>query len=801
MKHNIGRITCAWLGLAVFGAGQSASAQDGGSIVDRGHNYYGQCDVPLPSVDFTAGDASAFARTTYEHMVAFRSANPNPPQREVPFMTAHAQWSVVNLNPPSLPPYYDPYESAAFGVQGGQQVGWVRPGPDYPRASLWTGTADSWVNLSPVGPYVSQAYGVYSGQQVGYVRAAWRPRPPYPYSYYPNRASLWTGSEASRVDLHIETPGFEPGWSVAYGVYGDRVVGEAELGDGQVSFTQAIVWTLSQGSWSWSSLNPAWADWSVANGVYGDHVAGEVYTSVDDLRQASLWTSLQGSWSWSSLHPAGATASSAHGIYAGQQVGDAWVDVKGVSQECAILWTGSRDQWTNLNPSRNGVAATTSGAMGVYDGVQVGSAEWDGQWRASLWTGTPESWLDLHAFLPAEFTSSFASGIWSNGVSIYVVGWGATTYGTEALMWVGEDCNGNGIPDSAEPDTDGDGRIDDCDNCPTIANPLQEDSDGDGIGDACGPPGNIVWHADDLSTDRTTRSLRFRVEGKPNGSLEDAIKVTMIDLQNVTNAPCCPPQNFGSFESATCTGDPVPGGGCARWVGKPGTFLESQDDPSGPTYRAARLQCSPFYFDWITETTTKPITVVGAEIMPSSEYRVQAYGSSCAGNEGTCTNVSAPVTMYTRRSGDLNAVYNPPGTTTQPDAIDVTQLVNKFKNVPGAPGKAITQLQPNLPELNGDINALDIVAVVDAVKGFAYPFAGPCPCPSLVTCGPGAGSLACSGGVDTCTGSGLPGLGSGATCVKTCSGSGDPCINNGHCPTGETCGNPYCRDKCGRCTP
>ncbi|MFH1111414.1 MAG: hypothetical protein V1790_19780 [Planctomycetota bacterium] len=38
-------------------------------------------------------------------------------------------------------------------------------------------------------------------------------------------------------------------------------------------------------------------------------------------------------------------------------------------------------------------------------------------------------------------------------------------------------------------------------------------------------------------------------------------------------------------------------------------------------------------------------------------------------------------------------------------------------------------------------------------------------------------------------------------CVKTCSGSGDPCINNTHCPTGATCGNPYCRDKCGRCTP
>ena len=100
-------------------------------------------------------------------------------------------------------------------------------------------------------------------------------------------------------------------------------------------------------------------------------------------------------------------------------------------------------------------------------------------------------------------------------------------------------------------------------------------------------------------------------------------------------------------------------------------------------------------------------------------------------------------------------------------------------------------------ELNGNISGLDIVAVVDAVKGFAYPFAGPCPCPSLVTCR----ATACPGGVGTCTGSTLPGLGAESLCVKTCSGSGDPCINRDHCPTGETCGSPFCRDKCGRCKP
>ncbi|MFH1110385.1 MAG: right-handed parallel beta-helix repeat-containing protein, partial [Planctomycetota bacterium] len=197
------------------------------------------------------------------------------------------------------------------------------------------------------------------------------------------------------------------------------------------------------------------------------------------------------------------------------------------------------------------------------------------------------------------------------------------------------------------------------------------------------PPPAITWNADPLSPDRNTRSLRFRVAAAATATAaaaegENAVKVTMVDLQNPvpSNAVCCPPKDFSAYEyGASCT-DP---GGCARWVGEPGTFYEAQGPPLSGPYRAARLQCSPFYADWVAETASGPITVVGAEIMPSSEYSVQTYGASCGGNENTCTNVSAPVTMYTRRSGDVETGYNPPGTGQQPDAGDVTALVNKFK--------------------------------------------------------------------------------------------------------------------------
>ncbi|MCH7995611.1 MAG: thrombospondin type 3 repeat-containing protein, partial [Planctomycetes bacterium] len=70
------------------------------------------------------------------------------------------------------------------------------------------------------------------------------------------------------------------------------------------------------------------------------------------------------------------------------------------------------------------------------------------------------------------------------------------------------DCsNGNSIPDECEgqPDQDGDGVIDLCDNCPNTANPAQKDCDGDGVGDACIDPGtdcngNQISDACDIMT-------------------------------------------------------------------------------------------------------------------------------------------------------------------------------------------------------------------------------------------------------------------------------------------------------------
>jgi len=66
--------------------------------------------------------------------------------------------------------------------------------------------------------------------------------------------------------------------------------------------------------------------------------------------------------------------------------------------------------------------------------------------------------------------------------------WSATFNGEQDVDYlrIGDrDCNDNGIGDSTEGDGDGDGIFDDCDNCPTTANPRQTDSDFNGLGNAC----------------------------------------------------------------------------------------------------------------------------------------------------------------------------------------------------------------------------------------------------------------------------------------------------------------------------
>lgn len=87
------------------------------------------------------------------------------------------------------------------------------------------------------------------------------------------------------------------------------------------------------------------------------------------------------------------------------------------------------------------------------------------------------------------------------------------------------DCNRNGIHDELELDSDGDGWIDDCDNCPTASNPDQVDTDEDGVGDACD---NCVNFANPSQQDS---------DGDGQGDVCDSTAVPLYDVIELPKFP------------------------------------------------------------------------------------------------------------------------------------------------------------------------------------------------------------------------------------------------------------------------
>jgi hypothetical protein len=126
---------------------------------------------------------------------------------------------------------------------------------------------------------------------------------------------------------------------------------------------------------------------------------------------------------------------------------------------------------------------------------------------------------------------------------------------------------------------------------------------------------------------------------------------------------------------------------------------------------------------------------------------------------------SAPLEVHTGVWGDCAPLYDgdDPGAP-QPDFNDIAAVVQKFVADPAAPIKAQAQLQPNTPIPSRPVDFKDIAAAVAAFVGDAYPYIGPCTCPSSVGCG----VIACGTDLE---------------------------CGDGYCLDG------FCTDACGRCTP
>jgi len=298
--------------------------------------------------------------------------------------------------------------SAARGVSGGQQVGWGwRIDTQQDHALLWSGTAGSYVDLTPSGFDMSSAEDISGEQQVGWGHESsfgdWQ------------HALLWSGTAESYVDLNPS--GFDE--SYAYGVSGGQQVGSGRV-DAIGYNSHALLWSGTADSYV--DLNPSGFIQSRSFGVSGGQQVGAGGRTTVEAGHALLWSGTAASCV--DLNPNGFYDSRCTGVSGGQQVGWGSVSVSSLETH-ALLWYGTAESCVDLNPS----GFNESYAGGVSGGQQVGA----GDGHALLWSGTADSYIDLHTFLPPGYSSSYAQGIDSTGS---IVGGATTTDGaSHAVLW------------------------------------------------------------------------------------------------------------------------------------------------------------------------------------------------------------------------------------------------------------------------------------------------------------------------------------------------------------------------------
>ena len=307
---------------------------------------------------------------------------------------ASADWNVVYLDPEVG------FGSSAYTVNGTHQAGQVDG-----FASLWNGTAASYVDLNPGGSIGSDIASFNGNQQFGTAT----------FSGFLDHAGLWNGTAASFVDLNpdfldeTEAEDSDGVQQVGWGIKGQS--------------RYACLWSGTKASFV--DLTPAGAN-AWAHGVHNGKQVGAFMTN--NVESAALWSGTAASLV--NLHPVGASHSQARAVYGDYQGGSA--NFTGGWE--AVLWHGTAESYTQLSP----VLGASSGVYGMFDGVQVGGVYLNDAFHASMWNGTRESWFDLNTLLSADYTDANAFSVWGDGANLYIGGQ-ATNINTnrlEAVVWV-----------------------------------------------------------------------------------------------------------------------------------------------------------------------------------------------------------------------------------------------------------------------------------------------------------------------------------------------------------------------------
>ncbi len=260
-------------------------------------------------------------------------------------------------------------------------------------------------------------------------------------------------------------------------------------------------------------------------------------------------------------------------------------------------------------------------------------------------------------------------------------------------------------------DCDGSFTADACD----LIDGLLDDNNDDGLADICTCDAASDPQTDALGAHAMGGSNRYLSFSAGDPGAPQAVRVSFTDL----------PAPFDYGESRR------------MWVGEPSEFCENagQSDPpvggcgqapglTNLSFPAATLQCEPYYTDW---SIYDLVHVWHEAIVPGGTYTIQVIDQGC--DEDAAETETTPLIVHTSRWGDCveNCTITPCG---PPDGIvnvttDVTAVLDKFKNLEGAPRKIRCDVEPG--ELDMLVNITDVTQVLDAFRGLAYPFSGPSP--------------------------------------------------------------------------
>ncbi len=169
--------------------------------------------------------------------------------------------------------------------------------------------------------------------------------------------------------------------------------------------------------------------------------------------------------------------------------------------------------------------------------------------------------------------------------------------------------------------------------------------------------------------------------------------------------------------------------GRTTWVQEPREMTEasgSSGDVPSPTFTVAEPGCVPYYTNW---GAVGIVDVYDAAIVPGATIEVRAITEGC--DAANPSNYSTPLTVVMSDVGDVvgdcevRPCTPPQGVV---DFVDISSIIEKFKNLPPAPRKARTDLINSdilEPLPDGKVDFVDITYCVDAFRGTAAPHPGP----------------------------------------------------------------------------